>query len=239
MKILGVFLIFVGIVCFAVPVSGNWYRRGASGVGRLMLERSLRIMRQTIILPLLASVWFVSGCGDHHASDYTKGKPDAKGIPGVYVMTPSTLKMVRGQMHYPAIETTLVLKNDNTFELKNMPDCWAAVSGTPNGRFDHGKGEWRIQERKMNEKLIWWEIDLNFENSLGITSVKPWDYEITEQDGTVKVIDGRTQRYGHSANLINQASPYVVRFTLGDPDSGVRLEFERKSKSEPGSGGNG
>jgi hypothetical protein len=183
---------------------------------------------------MLAFVLLVSGCGDPYATDFTRGKPDPNEIPGLYAMTPSTLRMVRERMNYPAVDTMLVLRSDSTFELKNMPDCWAGLSGNPNGRFDNGKGTWSIRERTTAGKINWWEIDLNFENSLGITSVKPWDYTITERDGTVKVIDGRTQRYGHSANLIGQAPPYVIRFNVGDPDSGVGLEFEKKSKSESG-----
>lgn len=177
---------------------------------------------------MLAFVLIASGCGAPYGTDYTRGRPAESDLPGVYVLTPATLSMVRGRMGYPVVDTRLVLRSDRTFEMENMPDCWAGFSGKPGGLFDNGKGTWSIRERKAGGKASWWEIDLNFENSLGISSVKPWDYTITERDGTVRVIDGRTQRYGHSANLMNQAPPYVIRFTVGDPDSGVGLEFEKK-----------
>ncbi len=92
----------------------------------------------------------------------------------------------------------------------------------PAGKFDNGEGKWDIEK-----KQDWWVVGLEFNNALGITSIKDWEVVVKNLDGTVTVESGRAGKFWTSIDLIGEQAPYILHLTVGDPDSGRALQYER------------
>ncbi|MFZ4766873.1 MAG: hypothetical protein ACOYMN_18125 [Roseimicrobium sp.] len=140
-------------------------------------------------------------------------------------MTADTKKMVAERMNYPFGDSWIVLRPDGTFTLHDLPDCWATDFGEPKGKFDQGKGRWEVRKN-----LKWWAIGLMFDSAAGITSVKDWTLTITEKDGSVKKVNGKDRGYDTSPFLVGENPPYIIHFTVGDPDAGIGLQYQKSKE---------
>jgi len=97
----------------------------------------------------------------------------------------------------------LELNPDGTFSINNIAAAWSPFSKAEG--FENVKGNWRLGSHQD-----WWVVQLN------VTSVKQ--------------ADGHLNRQGFEtyAMLIGQASPYILHFGIGDPDSGDALQYEKQ-----------
>ncbi len=57
--------------------------------------------------------------------NFTRTKPEIKDIIGTWTPTADTLKDIRERGKYPEAKHELILKNDGTFSMINMPDWWS------------------------------------------------------------------------------------------------------------------
>jgi hypothetical protein len=133
--------------------------------------------------------------------------PNRADLVGVYRPTADTLTYIRKEGGYAERDISLTLKADGTFEVENLPDWWRSDFGHPEGGFDSGSGKWDIEKSQD-----WWGLNLSFSDMKRFA--KPAD-------------DGR----GAGATLIGHAAPYDIAFTVGDPDSGHEMRFERVADS--------
>ena len=162
-----------------------------------------------VTLTLLA-VLALSGCQyDPHTREYpaseTTPKPRVQDLSGTYFPTPEAQAFIKNQGHYPSAKTFIVLSRNGTFRFSNVPDCWHTESGDSHGKFDSGSGRWTIENYQE-----WWDVGLNFTNTTGFHSEK--------------LPNGLTT----GIQLIGQKPPYRLHLTVGDPDGGKALDFERQ-----------
>ena len=156
---------------------------------------------------LLALV--LSGCQcDPHTREYPAAKttpqPRVQDLAGTYLPTPETRDFIKNQGHYPSAKTFILLSRNGTFRFSNVPDCWHTESGDSRGLFDSGSGRWNVEKSQE-----WWDVGLDFTNTAGFHS---------EQlpNGLATFIQ-----------LSGQKPPYRLHLTVGDPDGGKALDFER------------
>jgi hypothetical protein len=172
-------------------------------------------------LALFATVTiFLIGCQFYPC--YTTKQPNPSDLVGVYQPTRATKKMLTQEMAYTNTDAYIILRSDGAFEMHKMPDCWLTRFGKPNNQYDFGQGCWTVRK-----KYSTWFIDLSFDDALGLTSVKDWQIKTTWKDGSITYQSGKASGFGAEAGLIGNQPPYRIYLTVGAPDSGIGLEFER------------
>lgn len=140
-----------------------------------------------------------AGCQfDPYGSDYTKVQPTREDVAGIYKVDPKTVNSFKAQHGVDPAAAEINLKPDGSFELKEMPACWLAV--TCAGRLQSASGTWSIQKHQE-----WWALSLE-----------------------TRELDGRKHGHYSEAMLRGEKRPYLVHFTIGDPDSGQALVLEPK-----------
>lgn len=74
-------------------------------------------------------------------------EPTREDIVGVWVPTPESILLMK-QKGYRTSTHVMEFKEDGTFVMTNMPDCWQGWGGfyEPKGRFDSGLGVWEVSE---------------------------------------------------------------------------------------------
>lgn len=78
----------------------------------------------------------------------TTVEPNKADFVGTWVPDTPTLKEMQSKGGYAsAMKTSLVLRNDATFELNNMPDWWSSAASESHGKFDQYSGNWSISLR--------------------------------------------------------------------------------------------
>jgi len=146
-----------------------------------------------------------AGCQfDPFTSVYTRSQPKPEDLVGVYVPDAATAHFVAGL--YPAADTSIVLSPDGTIVLQNVPDCWKTLFGTSDGGFDSGKGRWKLQRHQE-----WWVLGVEVSTE-GFSSREHAPIQLT------------TEMF-----LVGEKPPYKIHLTIGDPDAGRALHFERKA----------
>ncbi len=158
----------------------SWLRRLQNSfeliLRKLVLEQGLinqllaKYMQKYItIISLLTIGLFIMGCPmvDVKELNFTRTKPEIKDVIGVWTPDSQTLKDIRERGGYPPVKHELILRQDGSFSMINMPDWWRDGFGKSKKGFESGTGSWRLSKNKD----IWdiWTIELNFPS--GIASV--------------------------------------------------------------------
>jgi hypothetical protein len=116
-----------------------------------------RILSATLLL-LLAL--FLAGCPmvDTKELNYTRTKPKKEYLIGTWTPDKETIQDIRTRGHYPEAIHEIILREDGTFSIINMPDWWNNGFGESGGKFISMDGRWSLKE----EKDIWtiWVISL-------------------------------------------------------------------------------
>jgi len=78
---------------------------------------------------------------------FTTAEPNKADFVGTWVPDAPTLKRMQSKGGYASsVKTSLMLRNDATFELSNMPDWWSTQASESHGRFDQYSGNWSISQ---------------------------------------------------------------------------------------------
>ena len=87
---------------------------------------------------------------------FTTVEPKKADLVGRWIPNASTLNEMRSKGGYSSsVKTSLVLHDDSTFELSNMPDWWTA-SGEPHGKFNQYSGNWSVSRMYSD----FWHLNL-------------------------------------------------------------------------------
>jgi hypothetical protein len=139
------------------------------------------------------------------------GQPAIQDLVGVYRLTDASQDFLRTTKHYKAIVSSEIeLKSDSTVSIRNLPDCAVDGFGDSGGRFLSGDGRWRIKHDPTAAS-----IDL-----------------VIDPGGSLK--DGGY--LGSWMKIRRRWPPHVLQITVGDPDSGQSIEYERQPSARSPAG---
>ena len=143
------------------------------------------------------------------AGPNTRTKPNLQDLVGVYRPTREKFRFIRKGNSLSIHETSLTLHADGSFEMKDIPAEWFDWSSEAKSRLGSGSGKWELDSHKYG-RIRHWGLELSFTSSEGLTSTS------------------RNGRFVYSMlSLRKQKPPYDIYMTLGDPDGGRGLQFER------------
>jgi len=90
---------------------------------------------------------------------FTTVPPNKADLVGTWVPDASTLKEMSSKGGYDSsVKTALVLRNDGTFELSNMPDWWNTAFSESNSKFNQYSGRWSISQHDSQ----FWHLTLEW-----------------------------------------------------------------------------
>jgi hypothetical protein len=161
-------------------------------------------MRETGLFLCMAAapmVCLAAGCQyDPHAHCYTTTRPQAADVVGRYKLTSQTVT-TGGLSVLHGKPCDIELRADGTFTAVNLPTDTHGSPGTDCfSTLVTGSGNWRIDVVSHGASY----------------ETEHWGIEF--ESPAVKI---------HSTNLAGQKPPYELIFTLGDPDSGDAMIFEK------------
>jgi len=157
---------------------------------------------------VLAMAVVLTGCQfDPFGGQYTQSRPTESALVGNYRQTSDTFQFVQQEGRYPAADSSIILRSNGTFELINVPDWWLTDFGQPRGGFDSGKGRWILINLSGS-----WQIELEVETTKDFAS------RDHEPRGLVTYL-----------SLIGESAPYKLHLTVGDPDMGDAMQYEKVS----------
>ncbi len=146
--------------------------------------------------------------GDPFYDEYTRTEPDRADVVGVWQANGFTVDWLRDQGYVLDGLPQLELRDDGTFTMTAMPDCWRIFFPSDRKKvLESGSGTWRVE--KVQE---WYALEMDFDRLNGET----W-----------------TSTFSNVFHLCRQQPPYMVHITVGDPDSGDCLELERVPAAAP------
>lgn len=141
----------------------------------------------------------LAGCqGDPYYPSYTKREPDPKDVVGTYVPDERTAGIVRSRKGLELPSTQIVIRPDGTYNIDNVPEWNNAMSASSVGPLVTRSGRWHLEQRQNT----FWVVSILYRN------------------GSTDTYDG--------ISLREQKPPYLLHFTLGDPDSGESLVFTKQ-----------
>jgi hypothetical protein len=149
---------------------------------------------------LFATAVALFGCQyDPFAHQVTNVRPDESAVIGEYGLDRQSREMLQDLFEVEPPPAVFVLRADNSFTLADVPSCWRSDSSC-SGRTESASGRWEI--RRNSE---WWVVQL-----------------------TCDRIDGEAMSYGLRAMVRGDEPPYILHFTVGDPDAGEAIAFEKR-----------
>jgi hypothetical protein len=106
---------------------------------------SIGVKRAVALLGGLVALVLTS-CGRFEgAVHFLRDPPKEEQIPGRYVLDRGAYSggMLKS-MGYSDLSAVIVLKQDRTFEIVRMPDCWLTEFSESKGGYDSCKGTWTV-----------------------------------------------------------------------------------------------
>jgi hypothetical protein len=172
------------------------------------VKRSVHKKLKFTPLIIFFGVILAMGCQyDPYTSVYTSQKPKPKDLIGIYHPDPNSMTVIAKEGHYPPVVPTITLLNDSTIVITNIPDWWLTSFGNPQGGFDSGKGTWEIQKHQN-----WWAVLVSFPDTTQFASRKNAPGGLTTE-----------------MMLVGNNPPHKLHLTVGDPDGGRAMQFQRAS----------
>ncbi len=135
---------------------------------------------------------------DPYSSEYTTAKPSSTEMSGAYSLDSESQALLRDRFKVDSPPAKLVLNLDHTFEITQVPSCWRKDSVCTSAT-EHARGNWTIARDQE-----WWSVSLI----------------CTE-------ISGEQTEYGLAAKVRGDQPPRLIHFTIGDPDTGEALSFQK------------
>jgi len=132
-------------------------------------------------------------------------EPKLADIAGVYQLTSNTREFLRDSKGYTSIpDSTIELRADGTLIIRDLPDCVVSDFGNPHGQFVSGRGTWQLQKAFVGYGLNW---VISRGDSLPAGGYSgPW------------------------VAIRRRSPPYDLEMSVGDPDSGQTVRYERSHK---------
>jgi len=129
----------------------------------------------------------------------TPREPD---LVGIYKLTADSENFLREHKAYGPIPVSVIeLKSGSIISIRNLPDCAVDGFGEGSGVFLSGDGKWTVDKAFLGYGL------------------------------NVDIADGGTMKPGIYAgpwvDIRRRSSPHVLEITVGDPDSGESIKYER------------
>ncbi len=114
---------------------------------------------KSVAFLVLAVVLWTAGNWINDFLFYTRSRPTEAAVAGMYVPNTGTLADMRSRGRYDvsARETSLILRDDASFEMIDMPDWWRHSSGESWQGFLHWSGTWRIRQNSPDKT---WSLEL-------------------------------------------------------------------------------
>ena len=135
------------------------------------------------------------------AHEFTRARPQERTVVGRYVPDRETSeRLPRSSGVAVSDRTSLAIHADHTFAATELPKCWTEESFDCRPGTESWTGTWSLRRNQE-----WWALQLH-----------------------IKSRNGQPTDYGFPAMLRREAPPYLVHFTIGDPDAGDALAFERR-----------
>lgn len=154
---------------------------------------------------LALAPFLVVGCQyDPYSDQYARASPPRGAIVGRWGLDAGSRAMIRS-MGYPVSEPTLEFRDDGTFVARDIPDCWNFDGREVRKKTESGAGTWSLGTNQ------------------GYWVLRPL---LTE-------INGEKRGRGVLLQLTGQATPYKILATVGDPDAGKAMVFEKRSGETP------
>lgn len=148
---------------------------------------------------LTVAALLLGGCqGDPYYPSYTKREPNPKDIVGTYVPDERTAGVIRSRKGLELLSTQIVIRADGTYSIDNVPEWNNAMSASSVGPLVTRSGTWHLEQPQK----AFWVVSILYRN------------------GSTDTYDG--------INLREQKPPYLLHFTLGDPDSGESMVFTKQ-----------
>lgn len=151
---------------------------------------------------LVTCLTLLLGCQyDPFAHEFTETEPRRAAVAGEYKPDRETTERLRSSLGVsvnPAAK--FVLNQDGTFVANELPNCWIAQSFDCAPGTETWAGTWSLRRNQD-----WWAVQLHLTSR-----------------------NGQATTYGLPAMLRREEPPYLLHLTIGDPDSGDALAFERR-----------
>lgn len=153
-------------------------------------------------LEIVAVAVFLVGCQyNPFAHEFTTAKPKEPELVGRYVPDRETTERLRTSLAVTVSpEAALAINADHTFHATALPKCWIDQDFDCAQGTETWTGTWSLRRNQE-----WWAVQLH-----------------------IKSRNGQPTSYGMPAMLRGETPPYLVHLTIGDPDSGDALAFERR-----------
>ena len=151
-----------------------------------------------LTIALLMALSGVSCQYDPFAHEFTEVKPNVSDLVGTYALDSQSIDMLGRNYQVPPPGSRFILRSDGTFTIQNVPSCWRSAAGCTR-ETETADGQWEI--RKHQE---WWAVQLSCDN-----------------------ISGNKADYGIPAMIRGDHPPVLFHFSVGDPDSGEGLAFQK------------
>jgi hypothetical protein len=158
-------------------------------------------MRAACIANTVAIGFLLAGCPKPIPAwrelQFTRSQPAEQDIIGTWRPTAETLSEIRARGQYATAEPELILRDDQTFMMRDMPDWWRDGFGRSHGKLESGEGRWDLASAEGVSQI--WVVRLRFSPPSSETSI----------------------------HLYRQRAPYLIFIRVGDPDTGDAMFFER------------
>ena len=156
-------------------------------------------MSRTIAAMCALTMLAIAGCDRVFVAD-----PREPDLVGVYRLTSDSEGFLREQKGYGSIPVSVVeLRPGSSISVRNLPDCAVDGFGRGSGAFVSGNGKWRLDKAFVGYGL------------------------------TLDIAAGGTMKPGIYAGpwvaIRRRSSPHVLQISVGDPDSGESIRYERVS----------
>ena len=147
----------------------------------------------------------LAGCQyNPFAHEFTTRRPLDESVVGVYRPDHESNERLRSALDVELDpDCKLILNSDKTFVARELPRFWILRSTGRPSDTDVWKGTWTLAQVQN-----WWAVRLHIES-----------------------LNGEPMSFVVPAMLRGDAPPYLVHLTIGDPDSGDALAFQRESST--------
>jgi hypothetical protein len=112
-------------------------------------------MRATSIAGAIALALLLGGCLKPipvwREWQFTRSQPAEEDVVATWRPTAETLREIRNRGGYLMAEPELILREDHTFIMRNMPDWWRDGFGKSHGTLESGDGKWNL----ASEDHVW------------------------------------------------------------------------------------
>ena len=149
---------------------------------------------------VLAALLMVGCQYNPFAHEFTRTEPRESAVVGTYIPDSETTERLRRSLGVSVSPSArFVINADHTFVANELPKCWIDQTFDCDPGTETWVGTWSL--RRTQE---WWALQLH----------------VTSRNS-------EATSYGMPAMLRGEEAPYLVHLTIGDPDSGDALAFER------------